>query len=61
VTTISQQAGDEPSAVIPGLPARAEPGIQRAFAFGLWIPGSAARPRNDELRIVADRISGSVR
>jgi hypothetical protein len=33
-----------PEIVIPGLPVRAEPGIQTAIRRGYWIPGQA---RND--------------
>ena len=45
-----------PNAVIPGLPARAEPGIQNSFDLCFWIPGSATRPRNDELRFVTNQV-----
>jgi hypothetical protein len=33
--------------VIPGSPARAEPGIQTLFFRRFWIPGRASLARND--------------
>jgi hypothetical protein len=60
VTKLSQRAGDGPNAVIPGLPARAEPGIQSFFDLEFWIPGSAMQPRNDELRFVTNQVTDRV-
>ena len=52
---ISHNVQLSPNGVIPGLPARAEPGIQRFCGRISWIPGSASRPRNDGLSLRANQ------
>lgn len=60
MTKLSQRAVGGSRAVIPGLPAREEPGIQRSFDLPFWIPGVAMRPGNDALRLVTNEERGCI-
>ena len=53
---ISHETQPVEKAVIPGLPARAEPGIHEDFRRVFWIPGRASLARNDKLNIVANHV-----
>jgi len=42
--------------VIPGLPEGQNPESSGTFMRRTWIPGSATRPRNDELSLGANQV-----
>ena len=56
MTNLSQRAVGGPKAVIPGVPAREEPGSQGFSEFLYWSPVSAVRPRNDALRLITNQL-----